>query len=481
MILAAGVGSGHNMAASVIESCLRDDPGVEVQRSDVLESTNELYQHLYDDAYFSLVEAVPWLVGWGYDAGDPPFRLGRMALLWDRINNSATVKAIKAARPDTIICTHFLPARLVSLMLSRGTVDASLTVVTTDYDFQGLWLTSSFTSFFVAREETMAHMVRIGVPEDRLAVSGIPVRTDLASEVDRAAVLGRYRLRPDVPILLISAGAAGGTYTTSIVRQTLRMDAEFQAVVACGRNAELKATIESLVSVKPEAYRVLGYTTHMADLMRVATLFVGKPGGLSSSECMAAGLPMVLINPIPGQEVRNADYLLEEGAAVRCNYETTVGYKIDMLLSDPSRIERMRHSARRIGRPNAGPQVAAAALRDPGPPVWISRAAQQSILEASEKGIAVADLEAGGRIQTLCETTTGRSAAVITHAQLEVLRSTPAAITHRDGTLTVRAPQLRDVRHHKSDAHLMLTLRRMLGDSRSLNLRLGASSITARR
>ena len=91
---------------------------------------------------------------------------------------------------------------------------------------------------------------------------------------------------------------------------------DFQAVVVCGRNEKLKSQIEGLVAFHRDRYRVLGYTNDMSDLIRTATLFVGKPGGLSSSECMAAGLPMVLIHPIPGQEVRNSDFLLEEGAAV---------------------------------------------------------------------------------------------------------------------------------------------------------------------
>jgi hypothetical protein len=181
-------------------------------------------------------------------------------------------------------------------MLTRGVLEATLAVVTTDYDFQGLWLSSAFNHFFVARDETKAHMAAIGVPSDRITVSGIPVRPGLGISVNREAILQRYDLRPDRPILLISAGAAGGAYTQTIVQQTFRMHNDFQAVVVCGRNAQLKTQIEGLVAMRRNQYRVLGYTNDMPDLIRAATLFVGKPGGLSSSECMAAGLPMVL-NP----------------------------------------------------------------------------------------------------------------------------------------------------------------------------------------
>jgi processive 1,2-diacylglycerol beta-glucosyltransferase len=472
LILAAGIGSGHNIAAGVLESCFRTAPDVEtVQELDILESTNEVYRTLYDDGYFAMVDAVPWLVGWGYDAKDPPFKLAPWISLWDRINTTSTVKAIKAFRPDIVVCTHFLPTRLVSLMLTRGVLDARLAVVTTDYDFQGLWLTSPFNHFFVARDETKAHMTAIGVPADRITVSGIPVQPGLADAIDHDAILNRYDLRPDRPILLISAGAAGGTYTQTIVQQTFRLRNDFQAVVVCGRNEQLKSQIEGLVALRGDRYRVLGYATDMPDLMRAATLFVGKPGGLSSSECMAAGLPMILIHPIPGQEVRNSDFLLEEGAAVRCNYETTVGYKIDQLLAEPDRIARMAESARRIGRPEASAQIASSVLADQSAPLWISQAAQKSVHASSERGIAAANLYAGRRVRTLIDAPTGMSAGVITTDQLDSLL--PAEAEASSGTnLSLSADEITKLRR-RTEPGLVFTLRRMLGKANNLRLELG--------
>ena len=472
LILAAGIGSGHNIAAGVLESCFRAAPEVDaVQKLDVLESTNEVYRMLYDDGYFALVEAAPWLVGWGYDESDAPFRLAHWVSLWDRINTTATAKAIKAFRPDIVVCTHFLPTRLVSLMLTRGVLEAKLAVVTTDYDFQGLWLSSPFNHIFVAREETKAHMAAIGVPADRITVSGIPVRPGLEDAVNREAVLTRYGLRPDRPMLLISAGASGGPYTQTIVQQTLRMRNEFQAVVVCGRNDQLKSQIEGLVAYNRDRYRVLGYTNDMPDLMRTASLFVGKPGGLSSSECMAAGLPMVLIHPIPGQEVRNSDFLLEEGAAVRCNYQTTVGYKIDQLLAEPDRITRMAECARQIGRPSAGPYITSAVLGDDSAPLWISQAAQKSVLASSERGIAAANLYAGRRVRTLIDAPTGMSAGVITTAQLDSLLPAKAGSDSSGTNLSLSADQISNLRR-RTEPGLMFTLRRILGKANDLKLQL---------
>ncbi len=472
LVLSAGIGSGHNSAAAVLEASLRADPEVaQVLKLDVLDTASELYRTVYDDGYFAMVEAVPWLVGWGYDKGDAPFRLGNSLSLWDRFNTHITVRTIKNYRPDVVICTHFIPTRLVSLLLNRGTLRAPLAVVTTDYDFQGLWLSSPFTNFFVARDETKAHMVDIGVPADRLTVSGIPVRPDLGDVIDKGAVLRRYDLQPDVPTLLISAGAAGGPYTTAIVQQSLRMRNRFQAIVVCGHNNELKSDIERLVRSRGDQYKVLGFTSDMADLMRASTLFIGKPGGLSSSECMAAGLPMILIKPIPGQEVRNSDFLLEEGAAVRCNYDTTVGYKIDSLLDSPERIQQMAASARRLGRPQAGPRIAATTMAPSQPPLWISHDAQRSILAASQQGAASVDLEADRRLHTLIDATTGLSAGVITGEQLDKFLLATAVKSPTDPTLVLTSRLLRSMRRRLIEPGLLLTLRRMLGKSTERQLK----------
>jgi processive 1,2-diacylglycerol beta-glucosyltransferase len=251
----------------------------------------------------------------------------------------------------------------------------------------------------------------------------------------------------------------------------LRIRNDFQAVVVCGRNEQLKSQIEGLVAFHRDRYRVLGYTNDMADLMRAATLFIGKPGGLSSSECMAAGLPMVLIHPIPGQEVRNSDFLLEEGAAVRCNYQTTVGYKIDQLLAEPDRITRMAESARRIGRPEAGPHITSAVLADESPPLWISHAAQKSVLASSERGISAANLYAGRRVRTLIDAPTGQSAGVITTAQLDSLLPKKAGSGSSGPELSLSADQISNLRR-RTEPGLTFTLRRILGKASDLKLAL---------
>jgi processive 1,2-diacylglycerol beta-glucosyltransferase len=276
-------------------------------------------------------------------------------------------------------------------------------------------------------------------------------------------VLARYELRPDVPILLISAGAAGGEYTKAVITQTLAIPNPFQGVVVCGRNEQLRDAITALVVSSPSRYRVIGYTTEMAALMRIATLFIGKPGGLSSSECMAAGLPMVLINPIRGRGLRNSDFLLEEGAAVRCNYGTTIGYKIATLLDAPERVANMAANARRIGRPDAADVIVNTALGEPSQLVWISREARRAIRNGVQQGLSARGLDAGGHVKTVIDASTGVSVALVTGADLRRIASLLPPGVSLEPELRVTPGLIAQLKHRRAAADLVNVLDNALG------------------
>ncbi len=409
------MGAGHNSAAAAVEqACAARADIAEVQVLDVLQVSSPLYRALVGKGYFVLVEGLPWLVEWGYDISDPPFRRRGPIDPWTRANSVPVIDAIKRFRPTAIVCTHFLPAQLMASLLLRGVIDAKTAVVTTDYDFQGLWLTGAFHALFVAREEGRVAVTALGLPPDRVTATGIPI----AGQLDGAPA----RNADAPPMLLISAGATGGDYAVSVVRQTMHMRSAFTATIVCGRNDALRRRIEELVAPAGDRYRVLGFTTEMPQLLRTADLFVGKPGGLSASECMAAGLPMVLVNPIPGQEVRNGDYLMEQGAAVRCNTAATIGWKIDEVLREPGRLQRMQAAAWRTGRPDAAADVLAGLLDGPSRPLVVTRAAQKTILAASEQRIVATDLTGPASLVRLVDSAAGSTVAVLQAEELDVLQ-----------------------------------------------------------
>ena len=228
------------------------------------------------------------------------------------------------------------------------------------------WLCPNYAHYFVAIDETRAHLEELGVPPAKVTVSGIPIDPAFAHPKDKLAMREKHGLRREGAVILSSAGGFGVGRIGDLMASLLKLRHPAQVVAICGRNEELKGRMVRLAGGLPADARVtlkvVGYTTEMDEYMAASDLVVGKPGGLTTSEAMARGLVYVVVSPIPGQEERNSDHLLEEGAAIRCNNLPVLAYKIDRLLDDPRRLAAMRENVRRLARPRAAFDIVARLL-----------------------------------------------------------------------------------------------------------------------
>ncbi len=384
LILSASAGTGHVRAAEALAKSFAGEPGVEaVEHLDALNYTNKLFHDFYSKLYIQLVKTAPEVLGWAYKASDEPWKTDAMRLRLDRLQARKLVQFIRRFQPDIVICTHFMPTGIIAHLIEKGVIQTHLSVVVTDMDMHAMWLSRTFHRYFVALEETKAHLLALGLPEERITVSGIPVDPVFAEPVDRFALRENLGLARDRFTLLFSAGAYGVSPAEFVVTRLQQMRHSIQTVVICGKNEDLRVRVQSLVGADNPDFKVLGYTGRMHDLMKASDLFLGKPGGLSTSEALACGLPMAILSPIPGQEERNSDHLLEEGAAIKCNEMTTIAYKIDALLDDPARLASMRRRASEMGRPHAAATIVRTLLEDDLPPLQIDALAREKIAETA--------------------------------------------------------------------------------------------------
>lgn len=473
LILSTSAGSGHKAAAAAIEKVFRQSSSVaEVINKDALEFTNDTFRQIYSDLFLELVKNNPHLLGWWYDESDQPWKTDEWRLLFDRLNTEPLIQFIREFSPDIVVCTHYMPAGIISHMLARRQIDAVLGIVTTDFDFHSMWLSRAFHRYFVALDETKAHLTAVGLPASRITVSGIPVDPAFGRPADRAAIVAHYGLRDDQPVLLLSAGAVGGGPIRAIVDQLMQLKHATQTVVVCGKNRDLRRAVEAQVVPQAERFRVLGYTTDMAALMQAATLFIGKPGGLTSSECLAAGLPMLIGMPIPGQEERNSDHLLEKGAAIKFNDITVISYKIDRLLDEPQRLDCMRRAARRLGRADAARTIVETLLSDAElPPMQISKAAKQRMAESIvSPGEAVsAPLLPRGII--IYNEQTGVPAGPISEADLQFLVANLEVESLSDDNYYLNAATIDMLRERGASATLLEALTVALGENEDIDIR----------
>jgi processive 1,2-diacylglycerol beta-glucosyltransferase len=362
LILSASAGAGHMRAADAVERAFRVlHAASEVKHVDTLQYTNKLFRHLYSKAYIDLVNKSPELLGWFYDHLDKPWKNERRRLALDKLNTRPFVKMLEEYRPDITVCTHFLPAEIISWLKAKGRVGFRQAVVVTDFDVHAMWLCHHYEQYFVALDETREHLLRLGIPAAKVTTSGIPIDPVFAEPKDKLEMRAKHGLKPDATTILVSAGGFGVGPVEHMLESLAGMRHPAQVVALCGRNAELKSRLESAAARLPRSHRVtfkpIGFTTEMDEYMSAADILLGKPGGLTTSEALAKGLVFVIVNPIPGQEERNSDHLLENGVAIRCNNLPVLAYKLERLLEDPARFADMQAGARRMARPDAARSI----------------------------------------------------------------------------------------------------------------------------
>jgi processive 1,2-diacylglycerol beta-glucosyltransferase len=367
LVLSAGVGGGHVRAGQAVEAALRElDGQANVRHIDVLTLTNATFRRVYAQTYFDLVAKAPHVAGYIYDALDKPrpkdSRRDGLRLMVEKLNLLKFAKLLRQEPPDVIVNTHFLPAGIIAGLRRAGKLDTPQMVVTTDFEVHRLWVMQQVERYCTATAEGKACLENWGVAAESIRVTGIPIHPVFGVAKPQAACRARLGLDGARPVVLQLAGGFGVGPMRKIFEAILSIEMPLQVVVVAGKNDAARRELEGVQAPERHRVKIMGFTDQIDELMAAADLVVTKPGGLTSSEVLARGAAMAIVNPIPGQESRNADYLLENGAAVKINNIATLAHKLGPLLADPRRLEQLKAAARRIAKPQAAFEVAREAL-----------------------------------------------------------------------------------------------------------------------
>jgi len=369
LLLSATSGAGHVRAAEALEKAFLARGDSTVEHIDALGYVSKLFERAYDKAYLAMVRRAPELMGVLYERTDQPWRHFRPRLALDRLNTRPMTRLLERVQPDLCVATHFLPAEIIAWLIAKKKLRARHAIVVTDFDVHAMWLCQTVDRYYLAMEEAAEYLAHVGVEREKLRITGIPIDPLFALPLPRTQAREQVGLDPQATAVLISAGGYGIGPVEQLVKSLLELARPWQIVAIAGKAEMMRKRLGAwaqdagrLPSGAPRLSSV-GFTTEMDKYMAAADLMVGKAGGLTTSECLARGLPMALIEPIPGQEARNADHLLEAGAAIRCNNLPAAAWKIATLLDDPARLDRMREAARKLGKPAAAAAIAEDALR----------------------------------------------------------------------------------------------------------------------
>ena len=363
LITTVTAGAGHLQAAAALDEAWRAlYPKDEVQKVDLLDFIPKLRREVYSKGYVKLVEHAPEIWGMIFKKTDEPKLVRKTTQIrraYAQATNRKFIKFLKSFAPDMVLCTHYLPVQIMGALREENEVgDAKTVCIVTDFEAHTLWMDEVVDHYFVAAEHTKASLAARGAAAERISVTGIPIAAKFSAKIDAQKVRRRFGLRDDLPTLLVLGGGFGMGPVAEILQALDKVTSEFQTVVVAGRNLELRQ--ELAVQDRSHPTHVLGFVTNMHELMTVSDLIVSKPGGLTTSEAMALGRPLFILNPIPGQEATNSDFLLEHGAAAKASRTEDVAHRISELLGS-ARLAQMAQNARSLGRPKAAQEICAKA------------------------------------------------------------------------------------------------------------------------
>jgi processive 1,2-diacylglycerol beta-glucosyltransferase len=402
LLLSVSAGAGHVRAAEALRAWGAEAfaDRVDTRHIDVMDHVPASFRKIYTDGYIKLVQHLPKMWGLLYDASSktPPDALSqKLRRSIERLSTRALMREIAAFAPDAIVCTHFLPAELLARKTKRGHFSIPIWVQVTDFDLHGMWAQPEAAGYFAANDEVKFRLQARGIAPGRVHVTGIPIMPQFSRKPDRATCARELGASPAKRTVLLMGGGAGvggldevaerllanenpSQFQTesaqpegrspSRPRQKQKDDTEvaaperriasdaiisdFQLIVLAGKNQKALAALAKLSAKYPSRLVPQGFTDKVERIMACADLIITKPGGLTTSEALALGLPMIVHSPIPGQEERNADYLLEEGVALKAIDENGLEFRLKTLLADPPRLAAMRTRATALGRPHAG-------------------------------------------------------------------------------------------------------------------------------
>ncbi len=368
LVLSVSAGAGHVRAAQAIKKTAEEQyPTVEAIHLDVMDYVPRLFRKLYAESYVKIVNNHPALWGYMYQKSDlvrsdsSPVKKLRVAI--ERLNTAKLKKEVKKLAPDTIVSTHFLPPELISRLISEGYKVPPSWVQVTDFDLHGLWVHQHMNGYFAASDEVAFRMAARGIPRESIKVTGIPIMPVFARPISRKECALELGLDPAIPTVILMSGGLGIGSIDSMAEHLLKMKEDFQLIALAGKNEHLLAELKRIAGRHSKKLVPMGFTRTIERPMCASDLAVSKPGGLTTSECLAMGLPMIAISPIPGQEERNADYLMENGAGMKAHDEISVEFKIRQLMQNPKKLQQMKKNALSIARPDAAEKVLQTVLK----------------------------------------------------------------------------------------------------------------------
>ena len=351
--------SGHRQATVAIQSALRQyGPMVQAPAVNGFGYTYPILEKVINKAYMSVIKRTPKV--WDYLYDNPRIVKNSQTIkkFLHKTSHAKLQRLFERHVPNAVVCTQAFPCGMIADYKQAHNLKTLLVGVLTDFSPHSFWINEGVDFYVVPSQEAKERLITKGVRGDIIKVYGIPIRAKFAKKLDPVVIASSMGLDPTVPTILIMGGGQGLGPIKAIVKSLLKIDMHFQAVVLAGVNKKIITDLKRITKKTTKKIIIMEYANNVDELMELATLIITKPGGMTTAESLTKGLPMVIVNPIPGQEARNTDFLLQQGIAIRVDDPRDIGEEVGLLLKSPHRLAAMSRAAYKDAKPNAASDIA---------------------------------------------------------------------------------------------------------------------------
>ena len=363
LILYATYGGGYLSAAKAIEEAINKNyPNYKVKMVDFMQSINKVINNLTVKAYSDMAKKMPKAWGLVYRAS----RKGPVAEI-SKLSNKLLVRKmlsiIKTEKPDVIISTHPFSSQMCATLKKHGKINVSLNNILTDFKYHEQWLIKHqyADKFFVSNEKMKEDLISYGISEKKIYVTGIPISQRFLKKYNKEEVLKQFNLKNNLKTIILFAGGKLGLARKNIfmyLEEICKIANNFQIVAISGKNQKIYNKFLEIAekSNNKENIKIIEYTDKVPELMSISDLVITKPGGITASESLASHVPMLVINPIPGQETENAEFLEENNLALWVRKDEDI-LEILKNITNEITLEKLKENTKRFSKANAANEI----------------------------------------------------------------------------------------------------------------------------
>ena len=361
LIFYGSYGRGHLSAAKSIKECIEKNyTDTDVVMLDCIEYVNKIINKLTTKAYADMAKNAHWIWKQLYYNSEKNGALARIGNAVNRLMAIKLNKLFKNGAPDLIISTHPFSSQMCAILKSKGKINSQIATILTDYAPHRQWLEKPeyVNYFFVAHDGMVEDLVKRGIDRNKIYSTGIPLSNRFLAHYDKDGILKEFGLAKNKATVLFFAGGEygfGKDTTFNILKTIIEEFDNLQVVAIAGKNVKMQAKFETLVKEtdSEDTVKVLSYTNKVPELMSISDIVISKPGGLTTTESLASGLPIIVINPIPGQEEENAEFLEQKGVGIWLKKNDNIKEKLREILSSTEKIKEMKINARLLSKKNS--------------------------------------------------------------------------------------------------------------------------------